>query len=158
MQACPACSRRTPATLKLASLPGIFLGIFSIHTTLLLDSLALWRNGSASDSRSEGWGLESLWGHVILHGPAGSEIWHPSPVLPTLGQASKHAAWTMPAVRPQAWSRLLVGTCTSRHQPSCGRSSSGKSAAGFGDWTTLHMQLSRFMTGRRKSKSKSAII
>ena len=26
-------------------------------------SLTPWRNGSASDSRPEGWGFESLWGH-----------------------------------------------------------------------------------------------
>ena len=28
--------------------------------------LGLWRNGSASDSRSEGWAFESLWPHLHL--------------------------------------------------------------------------------------------
>ena len=28
-----------------------------------LDQKGLWRNGSASDSRSEGWEFESLWPH-----------------------------------------------------------------------------------------------
>lgn len=30
--------------------------------------LGLWRNGSASDSRSEGWEFESLWPHILLTG------------------------------------------------------------------------------------------
>ena len=29
----------------------------------------LWRNGSASDSRSEGWEFESLWPHLSSGGP-----------------------------------------------------------------------------------------
>ena len=28
--------------------------------------LGLWRNGSVSDSRSEGWELESLWHNILL--------------------------------------------------------------------------------------------
>ena len=28
--------------------------------------MALWRNGSASDSRSEGWVFESLWGQMLF--------------------------------------------------------------------------------------------
>ena len=31
----------------------------------LLRALGLWRSGSASDSRSEGWEIESLWPHVV---------------------------------------------------------------------------------------------
>ena len=27
--------------------------------------MKLWRNGSASDSRPEGWGFESLFGHFL---------------------------------------------------------------------------------------------
>ena len=32
------------------------------------DALAIWRNGSASDSRSEGWEFESLCGHFFHEG------------------------------------------------------------------------------------------
>ena len=35
-------------------------------------TLGLWRNGSASDSRSEGWEFESLWPHDVA-GPKLSE-------------------------------------------------------------------------------------
>ena len=31
-------------------------------------STGVWRNGSASDSRSEGWEFESLWPHILLTG------------------------------------------------------------------------------------------
>ena len=37
-------------------------------TSNLLPQLALWRNGSASDSRSDGWAFESLWRHLVLIG------------------------------------------------------------------------------------------
>ena len=30
------------------------------------NTMGLWRNGSASDSRSEGWELESLWPHLSM--------------------------------------------------------------------------------------------
>ena len=40
------------------------------YFTIVLDAIchvALWRNGSASDSRSGGWVFESVWGqHFIL--------------------------------------------------------------------------------------------
>ena len=32
----------------------------------MLDTTNPWRNGSASDSRPEGWGFKSLWAHSIL--------------------------------------------------------------------------------------------
>ena len=41
----------------------------------------LWRNGSASDSRSDGWAFESLWPHfrvtALLFSPQKTEIQHP---------------------------------------------------------------------------------
>ena len=37
----------------------------SLLATNLFRTLGLWRNGSASDSRSEGWEFESLWPHVV---------------------------------------------------------------------------------------------
>ena len=30
-----------------------------------------WRNGSALDSKSKGWGFESLWGHLLQNGALG---------------------------------------------------------------------------------------
>ena len=46
---------------------------FILYSTCWLGSVVpqvmgdagLWRNGSASDSRSEGWAFESLWAHVF---------------------------------------------------------------------------------------------
>ena len=37
--------------------------VLNISLHLLLKGL--WRNGSASDSRSEGWEFESLWPHLF---------------------------------------------------------------------------------------------
>ena len=34
------------------------------EASFVIDNLGLWRNGSASDSRSEGWEFESLWPHL----------------------------------------------------------------------------------------------
>ncbi len=44
---------------------GILSGMIRIYPRLgsFFWQLAPWRNGSASDSRSEGWEFESLWGH-----------------------------------------------------------------------------------------------
>ena len=36
-----------------------------LNTCLHLLLKGLWRNGSASDSRSEGWEFESLWPHLF---------------------------------------------------------------------------------------------
>ena len=38
--------------------------------------MGLWRNGSASDSKSEGWAFESLWPHflTVLYGFVGSLV------------------------------------------------------------------------------------
>ena len=36
---------------------------FGSATVVIIVHRGLWRNGSASDSRSEGWEFESLWPH-----------------------------------------------------------------------------------------------
>ena len=44
--------------------------LYTVYTDLpacLYPLMALWRNGSASDSRSEGWEFESLWPHSCAH-------------------------------------------------------------------------------------------
>ena len=40
-----------------------------------------WRNGSASDSKSEGWGFESLWRQNLAHTfcVQSTRSWHPLP-------------------------------------------------------------------------------
>ena len=56
--------------LGLPSYTHIILPIICLHnlTYICLDlRMALWRNGSASDSRSDGWVFESLWGHLFFH-------------------------------------------------------------------------------------------
>ena len=35
-----------------------------IHSTVYIYKMRPWRNGSASDSRPEGWGFKSLWPHI----------------------------------------------------------------------------------------------
>ena len=41
-----------------------------------------WRNGSASDSRPEGWGFKSLWAHLLYFGFAPM---HKTPITHTPG-------------------------------------------------------------------------
>ena len=44
------------------------LGIIMSLYLVSYACVALWRNGSASDSRSEGWVFESLWGQIVFLG------------------------------------------------------------------------------------------
>ena len=55
----------------------------------------LWRNGSAPDSRSEGWEFESLWPHFL------SICWliHPLSITPRLIDAATEAFWSHAADR-----------------------------------------------------------
>jgi hypothetical protein len=83
----------------------------------------LWRNGSASDSRSEGWAFESLWPHFLAHcgaapghcmsgSPLGLGQWLPPPwqamwqkapaiTVAILAQGTSHGP--MRARRPFCW-------------------------------------------------------
>ena len=56
------CNNRpyTPTTMAF-----IIPGKVVMHAELILSGL--WRNGSASDSRSEGWEFESLWPHPFMN-------------------------------------------------------------------------------------------
>ena len=65
-----------------------------------LHTKGLWRNGSASDSRSEGWEFESLWPHHLL-----AATWRRRSCA-RLAPGSLAATW-----RPRSCTRLATGSC-----------------------------------------------
>jgi hypothetical protein len=100
----------------------------------------LWRNGSASDSRSEGWAFESLWPHFLAHcgaapghcmsgSPLGLGQWLPPPLASYVAEGPCHHRshfgsryLTRADAGTQAFLLAASGVCICRRFSQCGGS------------------------------------